>query len=572
MTKPDNKQYLLIAGGIFILTLLCFGAYGDILGFYFTSIDSFPLILSGRIDSVLHVGKIFSSPLGGGFPFGSYYRPISELTYGIDSLIWGKNPFGYHLTDILLHLLNSILVFMAANILFRNFRRRLLAAWIASALFLLSPINMSVITTMERRQDVVMAMMFSLSLLAFGKAQKTENIRIDWYLYSLLFGCLAVFSKESAFVLPVVVWFLAFIFNDSRDYIKRAIRATKYTIPFFGFVLLNTALHLYFFGQWDVRTSSGLHQNAIALINSFFIFAGPLEVLRLPLIGKALIVLTLSFISSVSLMRMLFKTGLNGFFDFVLHYDRRAYTFLLVFIFTFMALFTAKGMSHDFYHYLPNMALTALIAMLLFDTQRGRLTKIIMKAIGALFAVYIIIFSPVFNDYKAWRSSSNITRQVIKETENFLLSDRDAARVYLINWPGFIGDESDFSGANSTILVSYSMNAWAEWSGLKSTRDLEFIHVSYTSFPSGDIHAKLDYTFTTKGINMNVNGCQISPSKVPYKGQLPFKIQLNEDKKEGRLIFNRELLDDERLFLYDTKGLKIVDKNTISLQNETGKE
>ena len=558
-----SRGALFIAGGIIILALLCFATYGEILGYYFTSIDSFPLLVSSKIDSWRDIGKVFSTPLGGGFPFGSYYRPVSELTYGFDSLIWGKDPFGYHLTDILLHLINSIIVFLAASILFRNYNRGLFAAWTASVLFLLSPLNMSVITTMERRQDMVMAMMFSLSLLVFGKAQKTESISPGWYLFSLMLGFFAVFSKESAFVLPVIVWALSFIFNGSNNYLKRAMRATKYCFPFFGFVFLNAMLHLYFFGQWDVRTSSGIPQNAIAMINSFFTFAGPLEFLKLPMTGKKVLLLLVLIISFAFLSRVIAREGLQGVFDFFLNEERRIYTFLLSFVLTFLALFTLKGTSHDFYHYLPNMALTVLVVLLLIDTFNTKWMTAAMKSIGVLFLIYIVLYSPVFSDYNAWRDSSDITREVINETRTLLESDREASRIYLINWPGFIGTESDISGANSTILVSYSMTAWAEWAGLRSSRDLEFIHISYTSFPSGSINAKFDYSIADNTIETRVTGCRISPSKVPYKGELPFEFKVNEENTHGRLSFNRKLRDNERLFLYDISGLKVVNRDSM---------
>jgi MFS family permease len=515
----------------------------------------------GRIDSLKDLEKIFTSPLGGGFPFGSYYRPISELSYGIDYLLWGKNPMGYHITDLLLHLANSTLVFLISGVLFKDYKRGLLAAWISSILFLLSPINLSIIPTMERRQDMLMALLFCLSLVTFSKVEQTEKNKTGWYLLSLVMGFLSIFSKESAFVLPVLIWLLSFIFNEKNDYRERAIRATKYSIPFLGLTLLNTFLHLYFFGHWNVHISSGVLQRVEAAIKSFFTFAGPLGLLGFGLILKATVLFIVLLTFFLILLRVIARHGIQGFLALILNKNTRIYTYLIAFILTFMALFTIRGTSHDFYHYLPNMALTTLIALLLIDAFSNKVISIVMKSIGAVFVIYTVMCSPIFTDYSAWKNSSDITRQIIQDTEQVLASDKDASRIYLINWPGFIGSESDIPGTNSTILVSYSMNAWAEWSGLRASRDVQFIHISYASFPAGDLKANFNYTFFGKKINMVVKGCQISPSKIPYKGEVPFKFSVNEDKTGGEIVFTRKLQDNERLFLYHTGGLKIIGRN-----------
>ncbi|MBI5407862.1 MAG: hypothetical protein HZA14_00690 [Nitrospirae bacterium] len=559
---PNKKIYrkLFWTAGVISLALLCFAVYGEVLGYYFTSMDAFPLLLIGKIDSLKDIGKVFSSPLGGGFPFGTYYRPLSELSYGIDYLIWGKNPMGYHLTDILLHLINSIMVFVIAGILFSDFRRGLMYAWIASILFLLNPLGAAVVPSIARRQDMLIALMLCLCLLSFAKAERAGKNRTAWYALSMIIGFLAVFSKESAFVLPVLIWLLSFIFSNDGDYKKRSITAVKRSAPFLSLALLNTFLHVYLFGSWGVHGSSGLSQNAAAAIKSFFTLAGPLEILQLSLPLKAAALLVISLAAFLFLMNALRKHGVRGFLDVILSRERRVYTYLLTFILTFMALFTVSGKSLDFYHYLPNMAVIILAVMALADTFTKKWVSIVVKFSGGILAAYAFFYSPVFVDYTAWRSSSELTRKTLDETEKALGSDRDASRIYLINWPGFIGLESEAPGTNSTILVSYSMEAWAEWSGLRPSRQVEFIHVSYTSFPAGKISARLGYVFKDKKIHASAAGCRLAPSKFPYKGEIPFKLIIDADNTKGELTFTRELENNERLFLYDINGIRIVRK------------
>jgi hypothetical protein len=558
MLDNHGIRKLLLIASILSLVVLCFIAYGEILGYYFTSMDAFPLLLTGKIDSLKDIFRIFSSPLGGGFPFGTYYRPVSELSYGIDYLIWGRNPMGYHLTNILLHLANSFMVFVVAFILFREYKPRLLYAWFSSVLFLLSPLNAFLVPSITERQEMLAALLLCLSLLSFIKMGWEKRQRKAWYTLSVLFGFLAIFSKESAFVLPILIWFLSFIFDEVGNYRERAIRAVKYSIPFIVFTLLNTILHIYLFKHWGVRISSGVFQHLAVAAKSFFFLVGPIELLQLSLNYEILVFLIIFFIVSLCLVSLLFVYGVRGFLDVLLSRRWRVYTFLIFFILIFMVLFAVTGKAADYYNYSPNIAFTILIVMVLIDTFRRRIISILIKSLAIVFVIYTILYSPIFTMYSAWQNSSEITKQTIKETEVTLNSNKEVSRIYLINWPGFIGLNSSLPGKRATILVGYSMNAWAEWAGIKSSRYVEFIPISYALFPPGNLRAKFNHTFLDKRIIVDVEGCVISFPRYPYKGDMPFEFKIGNDERKGELVFNRRPEANEMLLLYDNRGIKVI--------------
>jgi hypothetical protein len=556
----DNRvRKLFLIVSILSLAVFCFIAYGEILAYYFTSIDAFPLLLTGKIDSPKDIIRIFSTPLGGGFPFGIYYRPLSELSYGIDYLIWGKNPMGYHLTNILLHLANSFMVFIVAYIIFKDREKGLLYAWVSSVLFLLSPLNAFLVPAISDRQDMLTALLIGLSLLSFAKMGKTKENGMFWYILSLLFGFLAVFSKENAFVLPFLVGFLSFIFDERSGYKEKTLKAIKYAVPFAGFVLLNTSLHIYLFGFWGVKISSGIYQHIYAAARSFFSLVGPMELLHLNKFSEVIVFLTVSLIGSLSLIIFIFMFGIRGIADILLSKELRLYTYLVFFILTFMIMFTIVGKASHPNNYYSNMAFTILIVMVLVDTFKRRGLSILIKSLGIGFVLYTMVYSTIFTRYNAWQNSSEITRQTIEETEAALNSDRSVSRIYLINWPGFIGLDASPPGRSATILVGYSMDAWAEWAGIKSHREIEFIPVSYTLFPPDNIRAKFNYIFLdNRKIDVEVEGCLISPPKFPYAGDIPFEFRIYSGQMKAELIFNRELEADERIFLYDIKGIRVI--------------
>lgn len=105
------------------------------------------------------------------------------------------------------------------------------------------------------------------------------------------------------------------------------------------------------------------------------------------------------------------------------------------------------------------------------------------------------------------------------------------------------------------------MNAWAKWSGLKSNMNVKFIPISYTLFPPGNLNASFLYTFSDERIDVDVTGCHISLPRFPFKGNIPFEFSIDNNKRKAEIVFIRNLKNNERLFLYDIKGIRMIDSN-----------
>jgi len=570
-----KHRSLFLFVSIAFIIILCFIAYGEVLKYYFTSIDAFPLLLTGKLDSINDLYRIFSLPLGGGFPTGIYYRPISELSYGIDYILWGKNPMGYHLTNILLHLANSILGFFIAYFLFEKHNKNLFYAFTTSVLFLLSPLSVALVPSISRRQDMLATFLLILSLLSFARVRQIERGRIVWYMLSLFFGFLAIFAKESSFVLPPLVFLFSFIFDEPGNYGKRAVRAMKYSLPFACFVILNTVLHIYLFGYWGARVSMSIYQHIAAAAKSLFFLAAPLDLLYLSISSKVWILLVLFLLISCYTLYLIFKLSIRGLLEKVLKEELRGYTYLILIVLTYMIIFTISGKSADFYHYLPNMALILLMVMALSGSFIKKPVSILIKSIPAIFILYNIVYSPILTNYRAWENSSKITRQIIKATEKALDFDRKASHIYLINWPGFIGPlDSGLPGRRATILVRYSMDAWARWSGVNQNKNVKFIVISLLNFPTDDIISTLTYTVSDQKITASVTGSYISlprfqhEGETPYEGDVPFDFSIDRSKRRAKLEFIRKLGAGERIFIYDTNGIRIISNNLETGANE----
>jgi Tfp pilus assembly protein PilF len=99
------------------------------------------------------------------FKYG-YYRPIITLSYIIDYAIWGLKPWGFHLSNIIFHIIGCILVFFSLSVIF-NKRG---TAFIASLLFACHPIHTESVTWISGRTDVIAGLFFLSAFYLYQKA------------------------------------------------------------------------------------------------------------------------------------------------------------------------------------------------------------------------------------------------------------------------------------------------------------------------------------------------------------------------------------------------------------------
>ena len=146
---------------------------------------------------------------------GSNYRPVAWMTSGLDYLIWGMEAFGYHLTSLLLHGANALLVYHLARHLFASAGRGdqqehgfRWAAGFSALLFSLHPLRVEVVAWASARNDVV-AGFFSLATLVayinYADLAEIPSKRSRWYAASVALFALSVLSKGSAMMLPLAL-------------------------------------------------------------------------------------------------------------------------------------------------------------------------------------------------------------------------------------------------------------------------------------------------------------------------------------------------------------------------------
>jgi tetratricopeptide (TPR) repeat protein len=145
------------------------------------------------------------------------YIPLTWMTLGLDYLLWGMQPRGYHLTSLLLHAANAVVFyFVAIRILGWAWpgpgdpgRRRLaVAAACAALLFALHPLRVESVAWATERRDVLSGLFYLLTILVYLRAYERGERGRGWYWGAVGLSACALLSKSMAVSLPVVLLIL----------------------------------------------------------------------------------------------------------------------------------------------------------------------------------------------------------------------------------------------------------------------------------------------------------------------------------------------------------------------------
>src|SRR5262245_4067562 len=146
-----------------------------------------------------------------------HYQPLSWFTLGLDHLLWGMSPWGYHLTSLLLHVANGVLFYFVCLRLLRlafpdasgpGERALRAASGVAALLFAIHPLRVESVAWVTERRDVLSALFFLATILCYLR-RHTETAEPGtgwrWTALALSFYVLSLLSKAGGMLLPFVL-------------------------------------------------------------------------------------------------------------------------------------------------------------------------------------------------------------------------------------------------------------------------------------------------------------------------------------------------------------------------------
>ena len=188
-----------------------------------------------------------------------HYWPVVYTTFWVEHMLWGLDPVGYHVVNVVLHAANSMLVLALLR------RLGMPGAWFAAAVFAVHPMHTDSVVWAIERKDVLSALFYLLSALAYlhsdelrrgvGPARRARGAtrrrrRSGWgealYVGSLAAFALGLLSKSIVVTLPVMLLIYHWWRNgrvSRREFIR--------TLPFFAVAAVVTLGDLAYYTARD---------------------------------------------------------------------------------------------------------------------------------------------------------------------------------------------------------------------------------------------------------------------------------------------------------------------------------
>ena len=424
----------------------------DLFDLPLTAIDTMPTLAAARIDSWTEILDVLVRELRGGITDHYYYRPLTLISYTLDQLVWGGATWGFHLTDVVLHALAAVAVLGLARIAVDLPRA---ASMAVATLFLIHPATIEVVPAIARRQEPLLVIGFCLAII--GARRMPE--RIGWLLV-VLGSLIAVTSVERGLAVPILVFgYLVLYRLAGAEWRARFVTSARWTMPS---VLVSVA----FFGlRWMLYGSAGAWFRLVHFIQIPMQFGlwlvYPQQVFNLVspqgLVDKAL------FLATALVLVVVFGYP-------VLRAPRRTVLWCgLSWIVSYVLLLSYAGILNPWYVYtaVPGFALIIVF----FATEAQRL---IVEAHGVgvragfaglaavILTLALLIPSPVFRDYPAWRVSGELSERFLDELTRLSADVSVHEPLVIINLPAhFRESDTDYLVTRSAaILWPSSVAAW----------------------------------------------------------------------------------------------------------------
>jgi tetratricopeptide (TPR) repeat protein len=198
---PSNKIIAVLA-----LTVL---VYANSLNGGFVWDDSG--LIAAQVEYFEDLGNLSSLFLNPHFEQTPYYRPLLWASFFFDYYIWGINPLGFHITNTVLHIFDTLLVYQF--ILCLGFSAGI--AWFAAALFATHPVQTEAVAWIAGRNDPLMMLFLLLSLVFLLQARQTHEPYRKTGCYALSccsFAC-SLLTKETAVVMVPLLALIDFFYQ-----------------------------------------------------------------------------------------------------------------------------------------------------------------------------------------------------------------------------------------------------------------------------------------------------------------------------------------------------------------------
>ncbi len=254
-----------------------------------------------------------------GGPFGVFankdaifFRPLVSLSLFADVSLWGLDARGFHVTNILIHVANSIWLYLLASCIGfwigLEVRDRRAASGLSALVFLLHPSHTEAVSWISGRGDLLATFFVLGSLTCYVRWRYLATSRLPWISYLLFAAALA--SKESAACLPLliaIVEALRWLTKPGRG----ALRSLVVNVgPYFGWLALYLVIRRHSIGHWVGGYGTDAHFQLNQIADRMMVFIA--RSLLPPLPDKATLLWTAGTVVGLLALSVVFKRATSG--------------------------------------------------------------------------------------------------------------------------------------------------------------------------------------------------------------------------------------------------------------------
>lgn len=224
-----DKKLIVIS--LVLIAALGFVIYAPSMNGKFIYDDKFLVQDNTYVKNLSGLPKMFTQDIGSGAdqPY-SFYRPLQMITYMFDYAIWNLNVIGYHLSNVIMHILAAFSVYWFVAVLFGSN----LLALIVGLFFVSHPMHTEAICYISGRSDPLSLIFLMLTFVFYIKLTRKDDVKE--YAFMIISYVLAMLARENCMILPLLLLLYNYTFKEKMK--------PKLFLPILGISILYIILRV----------------------------------------------------------------------------------------------------------------------------------------------------------------------------------------------------------------------------------------------------------------------------------------------------------------------------------------
>jgi len=468
------------------------------------------------------------------------YLPLKELSYAIDYYLWKLNPFGFHLSNVVLFVLNCLLVYLIFEFIFKD----KFISFIGTIVFTVHPIHVESVAWISGRKDLLSGLFFFLSFYAY---LKNRNI------FALLSFILALLSKPTVVILPLVLILYELTINKIENKWKTILPKVS---PFFIVAVISAFITL------KVGVEKGVVKEHIGdtfsvnfmLMNGVFFDYLRLIFLPVNLCMRYMIPIEITFKSIMFLILLIIFLIIS---IKEIKFNSHSLFFLIWSVITILPvsnIIPISTLKADRYLYLPSIAFAAF-ASILFNKLSGRTLKI--KSLFVIMPVLLLFSILTVERNKVWKNSITLMEDTIKKSPDMFIAYNNLGIAY--------SDAKLYDKAINSYKKALELNPYFA----KAHANIGTLYATVKNYQKSLVEIK-----SALKLNPNIPGAQFNLGLLYYKIglldeaiiQYEKAVRINPEHEEYRRALS-EAKREKELMIKEVTNPEISEKIKLKISN-----